>query len=55
MDKKQLWLHKDDVPWALAYLFMEHSLNIQRMNAIIAAGSDGDMSPDQDVEALMDL
>ena len=54
VDKKQMWLHKDDVPWALRYLFMEHSLKIQELHGREAADSHGDMSPDQGSEAMSD-
>ena len=44
VDKKQIWLHQDDVEWALRYLFMEHKLRTQ---GIAAVDSHGDVSPDQ--------
>ena len=47
VDKRQLWLHRNDVEWALRYMFMEIKLNARD-----TVGSADDMGPDQDLEDL---
>ena len=53
VNKTEIWLHRNDVEWALRYMFMEDQLCARD-----TAGSADDMGPDQDMadlEALMAL
>ena len=43
VDKRRIWSHRNDVEWALRYIFMEIKLNARD-----TVGSAGDMGPDQD-------